>query len=480
MSEIRQPDLRPYQADCVQRIRLAFALGYLRVLFVLPTGGGKTVIFAYITPQAAAKGYRVIILAHRQEIADQISMALWQMGVPHGRIQPDRPMTDLPVQVAMVQTLARRLDTIPEPQLLVIDEAHHAVAGTWEKILAAWPKARVLGVTATPERRDGRGLGDVFQHMVLGPDVGELIEAGYLAPYRYFAPALSVDLSGVRSVGGDFVASDLEDALDTVSITGDVVKHYLSHLGGRTAIAFCATVAHAEHVAQQFRDSGIASASIDGTMQRDRRHGLVNALRSGSIRVLTSCDLISEGFDVPSVGGVILLRPTKSFALHRQQVGRALRPKQDGSHATILDHVENISRHGLPDDPHAWSLDSKRRGDTEKEATECLHRTCRACNGVFSAGAGRDQCPTPGVDGCLFPPPRELEQREGELEEVAATAWTRGIDLRDVRGTELRRLVEAADGDPVKLRQIQQAKGYKPGWVYYAAMDAAFRRGGAR
>ena len=182
------PALRDYQVKAVAAIRAAFTQ-YRRVLFVLPTGGGKTVIFAYITSHAAAKGNRVIVLAHRQEIADQISVALTAMGVPHGRIQPGYAMTDDLVQVGMVQTVARRLEAIPAPALLVIDEAHHAVAGTWAKIAAAWPNAKVLGVTATPERLDGVGLRDAFDQMVVGPDVRELIDAGYLAPFRYLAPS---------------------------------------------------------------------------------------------------------------------------------------------------------------------------------------------------------------------------------------------------------------------------------------------------
>jgi DNA repair protein RadD len=230
--------LREYQTESVAEIRAAFAL-FLRVLFVLPTGGGKTIIFAYITLHAAAKGNRVIVLAHRQEIVDQISAALAAMGVIHGRIQPDHPMTDDLVQVAMVQTLARRLEGIAPPALLVVDEAHHAVAGTWAKIAAAWPNAKILGVTATPERLDGVGLREAFDEMVIGPDVRELIDASHLAPFRYLAPSTAIDLSRVRSIGGDFNTSDLENALDQDGITGDVVDHYLKHLSNMPSTSPC-------------------------------------------------------------------------------------------------------------------------------------------------------------------------------------------------------------------------------------------------
>src|SRR5262249_17557053 len=162
---------------------------------------------------AAAKGNRVIILAHRAEIADQISLALTAMGVGHGRIQPGHPRTDHIVHVGMVQTVCNRLADIPAPALLVLDEAHHAVAGTWCKVAAAWPNAKVLGVTATPQRLDGVGLRDAFDVMVLGPGVRELIDAGHLAPFRYLAPNTAIDLSDVRTTAGDYNAADLADAL---------------------------------------------------------------------------------------------------------------------------------------------------------------------------------------------------------------------------------------------------------------------------
>jgi DNA repair protein RadD len=314
VGETSPPDLRPYQHEAVAAIRGAFKR-CRRVLFVLPTGGGKTVVFSYVAMQATARGNRVLILAHRQEIVDQISTALAVMGVAHGLVRPGHAMTTHPVQIGMVQTVARRLGKLAEPKLLIIDEAHHAVAGTWAKIAASWPNAKVLGVSATPERLDGVGLRDAFDEMVIGPDMRELIDAGYLAPFRYLAPSTAVDLSGVRSIGGDYHAGDLEDALDSGGITGDVVEHYLKHFGTRTAIAFCVTVAHAKHVAERFSDSGIPAASNDGTMSAEQRRDLVNKLRDGVIRVLTSCDIISEGFDAPAVGGAILLRPTQSLAL---------------------------------------------------------------------------------------------------------------------------------------------------------------------
>jgi superfamily II DNA or RNA helicase len=460
-------ELRAYQNRGVADIRAAFAQ-YRRVLYVLPTGGGKTVIFAFVVTHAAAKGNRVIILAHRAEIADQISLALQAMGVAHGRIQPGHPRTDDIVQVGMVQTVAGRLAALPEPELMVVDEAHHAVARTWCKVAAAWPNVKVLGVTATPERLDGVGLRDAFDVMVLGPDVRDLIGAGHLAPFRYLAPNRTIDLSEVRITAGDYNAADLANVLDRDTVTGDVVLHYARHLAPRTAIAFCCTVAHAEHVAVRFRDSGIPAASIDGRMSPDERRAAVDRLRTGDIRVLSSCEVISEGFDAPAVGGCILLRPTQSFALYRQQVGRCLRPKADGSAAIICDHVGNVWRHGRPDAPHVWSLDSQRRTIAERQRSALGVRKCKACDTVFATGERSGNC---GVADCLFAVP-VFSERPGELEEIVSPPWAHGIDIRAAHGERYYRLLGLAGTNRARLHEIQVARGYKSGWVHYAATEA--------
>ena len=179
------PTLRDYQTTGVADIRRHFARGVRRVLYQAPTGSGKTVLFAFIVESAVARGNRVVILAHRQEIVDQISAALTSLGVPHGIIAAGYDETPAPVQVASVATLVRRLDRLCGIDLIVVDEAHHAVAGTWRKILAAAPQAKVFGVTATPERLDGKGLSDVFETLVLGPTISELVDGRYLVAVRH-------------------------------------------------------------------------------------------------------------------------------------------------------------------------------------------------------------------------------------------------------------------------------------------------------
>ena len=406
--------LRPYQHEAIQRVRLAFLAGHRAVLFVLPTGGGKTVVFSHIAQQAAAKGHRVGVLVHRVELLDQACRALDAIGLRHGVIAANRSMNlSAPVQVASVQTLARRLDWVPPDffQLLIVDEAHHSNAGTWAQLIRHFRPARLLGVTATPLRSDGRGLGEFYSALVLGPTAAWLNEAGYLAPARVFAPPLGFCAKGLRKRLGDYDLNQAATELAGSRILGDAVSHYERHLHGRTAIAFCCSLAHAEAVAAAFCQRGIKAASIDGSMDTIQRRSLLAQLASGELLVLTSCSLIGEGVDVPSVAGCLLLRPTMSLALHLQMIGRCLRP-QPGKQAVILDHVGNIERLGHHLDPQQWSLESARKREQAKAAAI---KTCPHC---FAAMASTiSACPECGH---LFRPQRpKLVTVAGELQELS-------------------------------------------------------------
>lgn len=456
-------ELRPYQADLVDGIRAKLAT-HRRVLAVAPTGAGKTVMFSYIAYHAGLKGKRVTITAHREEICLQISRALSEMGIQHGRIAAGSPMTSDLVQVAMVQTLARRLDRVPEPDLLIPDEAHHAVAGTWRTVSDAWRNARVLGFTATPLRLDGRGLKDVFETMIVGSSTADLIQGGHLSQFVYLAPPSKIDTSGLRTRMGDYSIAELAEMVDKQVITGDAVSHYRKHADGRPAVAFCVTVAHAEHVAEQFRAAGYQAASVDGKLDKTERRARIAALGSGGLHVLTSCELISEGVDVPSIGCAILLRPTKSLAMHLQQVGRALRKKPEP--AIILDHVGNSNQHGMPDSPREWSLDGKDKKEKAPSVT-----TCELCYRAFAAGTAkqvareeckRDECQILSAPDHVFELP---EQVDGELVQFSAYPdWARGLNIVTASGPYFQELLGLADTEE-KLRAIQKARNYHHLWV---------------
>jgi DNA repair protein RadD len=404
-------NLRPYQQQLVTEIRGQYQLGHRSVLAVLPTGGGKTYIFSHIAQAAARKGNRVCILVHRAELLDQASRSLSGMDVPHGIIAANRGM-DLShaVQVASVQTVARRLHLLPRDffQLAIIDECHHSMAKQWSACIAHFAAAKLLGVTATPIRSDGRGLGGHYQVMVEGPTAAELTSEGYLAPAKVLAPP-GFDSAGLRKRMGDFDAKDAEQRVGT--IMGDCVGHYRKHLDGQTAIAFCCSVAHAEATARLFQSAGIAAASIDGTMSGERRRDLLSELGTGRLRVLTSCALIGEGVDVPSVGGCILLRPTASVGLHLQMIGRCLRP-QDGKRAVVLDHVGNTLRLGHHLEPREWSLDGGAKQTREQAPS------VKVCPQCFATSPSQTQvCSDCGHEFCAEV--RELKVVEGELKELA-------------------------------------------------------------
>ena len=448
--------LRNYQNRDVNRLRQAFRI-VRAALYVLPTGGGKTFCFSYITKNAAARGNRVWILVHRQELLLQSSESLSELGVEHGLIAPGHsPTTDL-VQVASVQTLVRRLGRIQPPDLIVIDEAHHANAASWAKVIEAYPQTRLLGVTATPCRMDGSGLGKhaggYFEEMIQGPTIAELIEQGYLSPPRVYAPPSGLDLSGVKSRYGDYVKKEMAAAVDRPKITGSAVEHYRRICPGVPAIAFCASVAHAEHVAAEFRGAGFRAASVDGTMHDSQRKGLIASLGNGRLQVLTSCDIVSEGTDIPVVGVAILLRPTQSTGLYLQQVGRALRTYPGKEYAVILDHVGNCHRHGLPDDIREWSLEGTRKNGKKKKPEEKIDRV-KQCERCYAVHAPAPKCPQCGHEYDDAPLPETVDGQLKEVDEMEAER------IRRARQQERARAKSLED-----LEAIGRQRGYKPGWA---------------
>ncbi len=438
--------LRPYQQKAVDELRGSFAKGSRAVLFQLPTGGGKTFVFSYVADGATKLGRRSLILVHRKELLTQASMSLAKIGLRHTLIAQTKHVREAislhveefsntfvdlsaPVGIASVDTLVRRPGSIQAPDLIIPDEAHHVIPGNkWGKIVEQFPNARMLGVTATPVRTDGKGLGTVaggfFDDLVCGPSMRELIGLGFLLPPTVYAPKSALDLVGsindrVSGVGtnskGDYNEKELEARTNKPSITGDAVDHYRRICPKVPAIAFCVSIKHAQDVAAQFRAAGFDFRYIDGTMHDAERRSLIRALASGRIDGLTSCDIISEGTDIPVVGCGILLRATKSEGLYLQQVGRVLRPSPGQERAYILDHVGNCFVHGLPDADREWTLEGRKKRAKGKSDAEprvevmqcpkcaCAHGplpACPECGHVYEA-VGRD-----------------LPQEEGELAEV--------------------------------------------------------------
>jgi superfamily II DNA or RNA helicase len=436
-------------------MRRAYGAGARRICYQLPTGGGKTIVFSFVVSSAVQRGKRVLILGHRQEIVDQISSALTDMGVSHGIIAPGYPATIWPVQVASVATFTRRLDPSAPPfDLIVIDECHHATAASWRAILAAYPEAKLLGVSATPVRLDGKGLDDIFDQMIIGPDVATLTDGGYLVPSTFFTPLRLPNLAQVRSRAGDYALDQLSAKMSERSLIDRAVKDYKQRCAGIPAVAFGVDRQHSEKIAEAFREAGLKSAYVDGETSKDERKRRIAALGTGELDVLANCGLISEGVDIPAIGAAVLLRPTQSLGLFLQQVGRTLRPAPGKSRAIILDHAGNCLRHGLPDTPRQWTLGASKSKIKERHDL----RRCEACGAVNR--------PAPFCSNCGAPP---KPATSGSLELWLELTATPGL-AQELRRMTYAEIVAWAD-TPVRARIAEMVRGFKRGWAWHRARE---------
>ncbi|OGT55501.1 MAG: hypothetical protein A3E01_09340 [Gammaproteobacteria bacterium RIFCSPHIGHO2_12_FULL_63_22] len=456
-------ELRPYQQTLLDDARQAFRQGHRAVLLQMPTGAGKTVSGSHMIGGSSRRGNVCWWLSHRRELIAQTSKTFAAVGIPHGIIAGGHSTDPHKlVQIGSVQTVARRLDKLTPPDLIIFDEVHHLGATQWGKIYEAFPAAKIVGLTATPWRLDGKGLGRWFGAMVNGPCVADLIEAGALSPYRLFAPS-APDLSAVATQAGDFKKDQLASVMDRPSIVGDAVGHYRRLCSGKRAVAFAVNIEHSRHIVDQFRSAGIPAEHVDGTMDTASRDGAIQRFTAGETLILSNCELFGEGFDVPAIEAAILLRPTKSLSLHLQQVGRALRPAPGKDAAIILDHAGNSLIHGLPDDEREWSLDDREK----RKAGERGEVTIKSCPECFAVHRPSPSCPHCGY--VYVAASREVEVVDGTLEEVDPAV------LRAARKQEERAAQTIDD-----LIRIGQERGYKnpAGWArnYFAARQGARQR----
>jgi superfamily II DNA or RNA helicase len=408
----------------------------------------------------------VLVLAHRDEIMQQVSASLHDLRVRHGMVAPGYPETRDLVQVGSVMSVVRRLDRLYAPALTVIDETHHAVAASWQRILSELPcDSHVLGVTATPRRLDGKPLDDIFEKLVIGPSIAQLIDDGYLAPCTVFTPPTGPDLSRVQIRAGDYAVDQLAEVMGQGIIVSGAVDEYERLCPEAPAIAFCVDIAHSKFVAAAFSRRGYRAAHVDGNTPRQQRRELIAALGSGDLDLLCNCGLVSEGLDVPGVVAAILLRPTRSLALYLQMVGRALRPAPGKNMAFILDHAGNVLRHGLPTARRRWSLHGKQQPDG---ATDNLMR-CRHCGAMNERSA--EFCTRCGA---------ELHQQQQRAPKVEVTGPrlveafevpVNHSDLADMTYRAALRWAADPNGHLVRKRldRIARARGYAEGWAWHLA-----------
>lgn len=442
-------ELRDYQVDLTEELRYLIAGGSSRICAVAPCGAGKTVLFSWITAQARAKNQKILIVVHRQELIEQTSKTLDKFYIPH-EILNSKNINSCNVHVASVYTLARQLNKFEKsPDLIILDEAQHAVANTWRKVIDHFPHALIIGFTATPARLSGDGLGVIFQSLALGPSVKELVEMGNLSPFDYFSPPVVADFTDVRVKYGDYQTSEVALRMDKSEIIGDVIATYRRLADGKRAICYCASCEHAEHVAKEFNLAGIPAAYIDGKTPDTIRKTAIEQFRTGVVKILTNVDLVSEGFDVPAMEVAILLRPTQSTTLFIQQSMRPMRadPDNPDKRAIIIDHVGNVYRHGLPDEDREWTLEGKMK---KREPSEIRIRQCPKC---YYAHLPAPKCPKCGYE-YEVQAQVEIEQKtKGEL-----------LQIKDLeRKNQKREIGQARTRED--LEQIAIKRGYSLRWV---------------
>jgi DNA repair protein RadD len=432
--------LRPYQEEMIEKTRESLRFND-RVLLQGPTGCGKTAITVYMMASAAAKGRRSMFLVHQNELLDQTSKALWKQKLEHGVIASGKGRSPLPAQVASVLTLVRRLDDYAPPDLIIIDECHRSASNTYQRILDAYPNAKVIGLTATPQRTDGKGLDSTYEALVQGPTIRELIDAGYLCDYEIFAPPIGVDVTGVKSAMGDYDKAEVEQRIDKPTITGDAVQTYRRLASGKRCVVMAVSIKHGQHVADAYNAAGIPAELIEGTMSNTQRQAALDRFRSGETMVIVNVQLLIEGVDIPSIEVVQWLRPTQSVIVYMQGNGRGLRPDNGKAGLLILDHVGNWERHGLPDDDRDWSLagrKGRKRAEDDNEPDVRVQQ-CGKCYHIFKPGVA--ECPKCG-EPVELKEARKIEVVDGELQRIEREQLRKQHKLTQGMARGLAELVE--------------------------------------
>lgn len=438
--------LRPDQEEALEAVRAHLRRGRRRVLLQAPTGFGKTVVASTMAKTAVEKGKRVWMLVHRRELVRQVSKAFSKCDLQHGIVSAGYPSNRFhAAQVCSIPTLVNRLDMYQAPDVIIFDEAHHISAGSWAKIAQAFPEATQIGLSATPIRLDGVGLGEFFDELVEGPPVRELIEAGNLAPYRLLAPASNLSLASVHRSAGDYNRRELDDAVAASTVTGDSVEHYLRHARGTKALAFHVSIARSIEAVAKFNAAGISAEHVDGETDSAVRDAAIERFENGDLMVLSNCDLFGEGTDLAGVQTLIDCAPSMALGKVMQRWGRVLRPAP-GKTALILDHAGNSGeKHGYPDTPRQWSLEGKTKRK-KKDPDDVTLRRCPVCMSTLMGFVSK--C---GACGHVFEREgREIEEVAGELQEVdtAAAAEARKNEQRKARSED-------------ELVALGRARGYK-------------------
>lgn len=484
--------LRDYQQAGIDAIRAEFRGGNRRVLLCMPTGAGKTLTASEMVRGNHTRGKRMLWLTDREELADQASEAFQQAGVPHGHIMAGHVADKFAsAWIGTIQSfLAWRKEgsrrwTPDTVDLIVIDEAHRTEADSFQQMLAEYPDAYVVGLTATPMRGDGRGLGRTYTGMTVPVTMRELLDRGLLVPARYFVPSSQDYATLQRARSGDYSSAELSAWADAnPQLVGDAVENFARVCPERRAVAFPPDIKTSVALAERFNAAGISAVHVDGKMKKPERREAMRQFRSGEAQVLTSVNIAIEGLDVPDVSAVLMLRPTKSERIWVQAVGRGLRAAPGKLDCVVLDHAGILQDFGPAEDFTPPELHSKAGKETKGSAEKKRAPAQVVCDGEFNGSAcgtvliGVNVCPTCGTEREYDPVGRSVDVIPGQLEELTAQGRERvTYDLNEKRRwyAELLGCAYLRGKNPGSVFYRYQAKfGEKPPYAWKTDVAQAY------
>lgn len=457
--------LRPYQQDLIDKIIDSMRKGHKKIIVQSPPRTGKTVVMAEIAHRTTAKNNHVMFLIHRKEVLKQAIKTFKSQDVN----------SDL-LTAGMVQTLTRRIDKLQRPNLILIDEAHHALAKSYQRILNKFPNSFVLMFTATPIRTGKQQLDLIADDIIVGQSIQELTEQGFLAPFEYYS-INDIDSKKLKkSSTGDYTQNSMEDAVSR-KIYGHVVKNYQRLANGKQAVVFTYSIESAKSIAKEFNDANITACELDGTTEINLRDKTVKRFRDKKIKILVNVNLFTEGVDLPNVDCVIMARPTQSLALYLQFSMRCLNPRPN-KRAIIIDHVANWKTFGLPNSNRDWknaikTAEKPKNGLTAKVQDGLQITQCDYCFAVVEVKSIKEgKCPMCGNPIKVHDPVQVTNDKLVKIEQNRQAAKRKELINAMINNSLMKKIVNKSVGELKSLKELQayaKLHGYKPGWAYFQA-----------
>lgn len=456
--------LRDYQKELIIDIIKSMKAGNHKIMVQSPPRSGKTVVMSFIAKNATDKNKTVLFFSHRKEINEQVHETFKRGGVSLDN-----------VIIGTVGSIVRRLNKLPEVDVILVDEAHHIKAKQYQTILNHFKNATQLFFTGTPIRLDGYGFHDLADDLVVGKSIRWLQEHGNISEFDYYSVNL-LDMAKLKKRSGEFTNHSVDEALDFKTEYGDYIDHYERLAKGKQAIVYTHSVEYAERVSKRFSEHGYQSGVVSGKTPQSERESLMQAFRDGKLTIMVNVNLFTEGIDLPNVDVCIMLRPTASLSLYLQFAMRALNPR-DGKRAILIDHVGNHIRHGLPNDDRDWTLDGAKK---TKKASERSTVTCEECFATFWRDQLEDgHCPYCNA-GVIKK--KTIEDIEREKSDVQLEKINQGMEFITIQGEKIEvkkeeaivyRRVMTYGKRYTRCKNLSELKafrilnGYKPGWMWH-------------